>query len=98
MEAPEHLVKVIHTEAERLAESLQTLPPEAWSTPSACALWEVGDVVAHLVFVAEFYADVIARGVRGDDVAMHAFPGLIWRSGRPSMRTSARRLSPIGSV
>jgi uncharacterized protein (TIGR03083 family) len=76
MEAPENLVKVIHTEAERLAESLQTLPPEAWSTPSACALWEVGDVVAHLVFVAEFYADVIARGVRGDVSPPARFPGI----------------------
>ena len=76
MEAPEHLVKIIQTEAEQLAESLQTLPPEAWSTPSACTLWEVGDVVAHLVFVAEFYADVIARGVRGDVSPPARFPGI----------------------
>jgi len=76
MEAPENLVKVIQTEAERLAESLQTLPPEAWSAPSACDLWEVGDVVGHLVFVAEFYADVIARGVRGDVSPPARFPGI----------------------
>jgi uncharacterized protein (TIGR03083 family) len=76
MEAPENLVKIIQTEAEQLAESLQTLPPEAWSTPSACDLWEVGDVVAHLVFVAEFYADVIARGVRGDVSPPARFPGI----------------------
>jgi len=76
MEAPENLVKVIQTEAERLTESLQTLSPEAWSTPSACDLWEVGDVAAHLVFVAEFYADVISRGVRGDVSPPERFPGI----------------------
>jgi uncharacterized protein (TIGR03083 family) len=76
MEAPAHLVQVIHTEAERLAASLQTLAPAAWSLPSACALWEVGDVVAHLVFVAEFYADVLTRGVRGDVSPPARFPGI----------------------
>lgn len=76
MEVPGNLVTVIQTEAEWLAEFLQALPPEAWSTPSACNLWEVGDVVAHLVFVAEFYADVIARGVRGDVSPPARFPGI----------------------
>ena len=38
MDAPENLVKVIQAEAEWLTEYLHTLPPEAWGTPSACAL------------------------------------------------------------
>jgi len=76
MEAPENLVKVIQTEAGRLTEYLQTLAPEAWSKPSACDLWEVGDVVAHLVFVAEFYRDVIDRGMRGNVSPPERFPGI----------------------
>jgi uncharacterized protein (TIGR03083 family) len=76
MGTPESLVKVIQTEAEELADYLQALPPESWSTPSACDLWEVGDVVAHLVFVAEFYADVIHKGVRGDVSPPARFPGI----------------------
>jgi uncharacterized protein (TIGR03083 family) len=76
MEAPENLVKVIQTEAGRLTESLQTLAPEAWSKPSACDLWEVGDVVVHLVFVAEFYGDVIDQGRRGKVSPPERFPGI----------------------
>ena len=45
---------------------LHALPQEAWSRPSACAQWQVQDVVAHLVLGAEFYAESIARGLRGD--------------------------------
>jgi uncharacterized protein (TIGR03083 family) len=66
MNAPADLVTVFHSEAERLAQHLDTLPPTAWTLPSACEGWEVRDVVGHLTFIAEFYADVIARGVQGD--------------------------------
>jgi uncharacterized protein (TIGR03083 family) len=66
MDAPAHLVAVFHAEAERLAQYLDTLPPDAWTQPSPCERWEVRDVVGHLTFLAEFYADVIARGVQGD--------------------------------
>jgi uncharacterized protein (TIGR03083 family) len=66
MDAPTDLVTVFHAEAERLAQYLGTLPPDAWTQPSACEGWAVRDVVGHLTFVAEFYADVIARGVQGD--------------------------------
>ncbi len=66
MDTPEHLVEVLQVETERLTQYLQTLPPDAWSRPSACDLWEVRDVVGHLTWVAEFYADTIARGVHGD--------------------------------
>ena len=36
------------------------------TTLSACALWEVRDVVAHLIFAANYYTDCITRGLRGD--------------------------------
>lgn len=59
-------VTLIQTEAERLVQYLSTLPPEAWCRPSACAEWEVRDVIAHLIEVARFYQRVIARGVQGE--------------------------------
>jgi len=66
MDASADLVPVFHAEAERLAQYLDTLLPEAWTQPSPCVGWEVRDVVGHLTFIAEFYVDVIARGVQGD--------------------------------
>src|SRR5438128_5464149 len=66
MDAPEDTVQLILAESERLTQYLTTLPPAAWSTPSACERWEVRDVVAHLALEAEGYTDMIARGVQGD--------------------------------
>lgn len=66
MDAPTDLVTVFHAEAERLAQYLDTLPPNAWTQPSACENWAVRDVVAHLTWAIEFYTDTIARGVQGD--------------------------------
>ena len=59
-------VELVQSEAERLQTYLQTLPHDAWIRPSACDLWTVADVVAHLDFVAEFWIDTISRGVQGD--------------------------------
>ena len=59
-------VTVLQTEFERLQQFLAALPQAAWTTPSACALWEVRDVVAHLVFAADYYTDCITRGLQGD--------------------------------
>jgi uncharacterized protein (TIGR03083 family) len=59
-------VKVLEAESERLKQYLQALPAEAWTKPSACAQWQVQDVVAHLVGVAEFYASAASRGLQGD--------------------------------
>jgi uncharacterized protein (TIGR03083 family) len=56
----------LRAESERFTQYLRTLPAEAWSRPSACTQWQVQDVVAHLVGVAEFYADTVARGLQGD--------------------------------
>jgi uncharacterized protein (TIGR03083 family) len=59
-------VTVLQSETARITQYLMSLPPKAWSRPSACEAWQVQDVVAHLVGVAEFYADNIARGLQGD--------------------------------
>jgi uncharacterized protein (TIGR03083 family) len=59
-------VTVIQTESERLKQYLPALPQDAWTQPSACALWEVHDVVAHLITAANLYTDCITRGLRGD--------------------------------
>src|SRR5215475_8813022 len=66
MHAPEDTVQLISAESERLTQSLTTLPPAAWRTPSACERWEVRDVVAHIAMETEGYTDVIARSVQGD--------------------------------
>jgi uncharacterized protein (TIGR03083 family) len=66
MDAPASLVTLIQSEAARLTQYLHTLPPDAWTRPSACERWEVCDVVGHLTWIAEFYADTISRGVQGD--------------------------------
>src|SRR5215510_9307775 len=67
-------VTVVQTESERLAQYLAALPEEAWSTPSACALWEVRDVVAHLIDAANSYIDWITRGLQGDISAPTGWP------------------------
>jgi uncharacterized protein (TIGR03083 family) len=70
-------VTVVQTESERLAQYLAALPEEAWSTPSACALWEVRDVVAHLIDAANSYIEWITRGLQEDTSAPtgHPAPG-----------------------
>jgi uncharacterized protein (TIGR03083 family) len=66
MEALAAHVALMQAEAERLAQYLAALLPDAWRQPSACQGWEVRDVVAHLVEVAQFYVRTITRGVQGD--------------------------------
>jgi uncharacterized protein (TIGR03083 family) len=66
METPTHVVQVLRGEVERLTQYLQTLPPDAWRRPSACALWEVRDVVGHLTAMAERFRGTVSRAVRGD--------------------------------
>ncbi len=54
------------SESEAFQEYLKGLPAEAWSKQSACDLWQVHDVVAHLIGNAEFYAGTVERGLRGE--------------------------------
>lgn len=53
-------------EAERLASYLGSLSPEGWDHSTACDLWQVGDVVGHLVWIGEFYVTFITRALAGD--------------------------------
>ena len=56
----------LRAESQRFHDYLSALPAESWNAQSACDLWEVGHVVAHLVGVAEFYATTVERGVEGN--------------------------------
>jgi uncharacterized protein (TIGR03083 family) len=69
------LATVVQTESERLQQYLTALPADAWTKPSACALWDIRDVVAHLSAIAHGYTDRITRGLRGDTSPLPAgFP------------------------
>ena len=60
------LVTVLQTEFERLKHYLVALPQDAWTKPSACALWEIRDVVVHLITGIEAYTHRITRARHGD--------------------------------
>jgi uncharacterized protein (TIGR03083 family) len=74
MDGSTETVKIMQAECTRLHQYLSTLPPEAWCQPSACAHWQIQDVVAHLVGVAEFYTDTLSRGLHGDTTPPEGFP------------------------
>ncbi len=59
-------VKLLQSESQRFQQYLCELPENAWSKQSACDLWRVDDVVAHLVGNAEFYAATVERGLKGE--------------------------------
>src|ERR671932_694880 len=66
MDAFADRVHVLQAESERIKQYLHALPPEAMTQPSACTQWQVQDVVAHLIGVAETYASSVSRGLKGD--------------------------------
>jgi uncharacterized protein (TIGR03083 family) len=76
MKEIESMYQLIKSESQRIVQYLEALPDEAWSKPSACDAWTVGDVVGHLVFVAEFYSENISRGVQGDTSASKFFSSI----------------------
>ena len=59
-------VRLIRDQSQRLVEYLVALSPEALSQSSACADWTVADVVGHLTWAGEGFADAISRGIQGD--------------------------------
>jgi uncharacterized protein (TIGR03083 family) len=59
-------VPVVQSEVDGLAQFLDTLSADEWQHPSACDLWTVRDVVAHLIWAADFYTDTVSRGIQGD--------------------------------
>ena len=74
MDSSETLVQLVQLESERLYQYLSSLPADAWSRSSACEPWEVGDVVAHLIFWAELYANSIRQAVQGDISPLEGCP------------------------
>ena len=63
-------LNVLIEESERLKQYFRALPPEVLTKPSACTQWQVQDVIAHLVGVAEFYANAVHRGLQGETSAL----------------------------
>src|SRR5438128_785474 len=81
MSTQAELVTVIQTESERLQQYLAALTADAWTKPSACALWEVRDVVAHLIRVPNAYMVRITGGLRGDTSPPEGGPAPhIWKT------------------
>ena len=68
------LVDLIKSESERLKEYVSALPPAALERPSPCERWNVGEVIAHLIWFAEIYGGMMERGLRGDLSATEGFP------------------------
>ena len=60
------VIELISAEASQLRAFLANLGPEAWASPSACAGWVVGDVVAHLTQGARTWSEAITRAIAGD--------------------------------
>ncbi len=62
----ERRVAVAKQLAENIRQYLGELTPEQWELPSACAEWQVRDVVSHLLGGAERQAESMERGRGGD--------------------------------
>jgi len=62
----EHRVEVAKRLAANIRKYLGELTPEQWELPSACAEWQVRDVVSHLIGGAERQAESMERGRGGD--------------------------------
>lgn len=68
------VVECCRAGGERLVRYLSLLPSESWQNPSACAGWEIQDVVGHLSWGAELYVRAISRGVKGDTSPEEGYP------------------------
>ncbi len=62
----EQRVAVAKGLAANIREYLGKLTPQQWELPSACAEWQVRDVVSHLIGGAERQAESMERGRGGD--------------------------------
>jgi len=89
-------VTVLQTEFERLKQYLAALPADAWTTPSACALWEVRGVVAHLTMGIEGFTLRITRGLQGETSPPEGLPSPhLWQTlAQEERRQRALRLAP----
>lgn len=66
MEDLSNRIALIRRLAGRIQGFLAGLPEEALCRPSACDLWEVRDVLGHLIGGAERQIDSLRRGLKGD--------------------------------
>ena len=66
MALPQPRIQLLKSESDRLKGYLGALPVDAWSNPTACAAWEVRDVVAHMVMGGEMFTGNISRGLAND--------------------------------
>jgi uncharacterized protein (TIGR03083 family) len=64
--ATTEVIDLISSEASQLQGFMTDLDPEAWSRPSACAGWTVGDVFAHVTQGADTWSETITRAIAGD--------------------------------
>ena len=76
IESSKVLVDLIKSESERLKVYVSALSPEALERPSPCERWNVGEVVAHLIWFAEIYGGMMERGLRGDLSPTEGFPAV----------------------
>lgn len=89
MEAYQKRLGHLLAASEDLKGYLAGLPTPAWSRPSACDQWQIADVVAHLVMVAESYTSNVSRGLRGES---HAPPGRV-PAGSDTGASAAERIA-----
>jgi len=77
-EGRDNLVRAVRQEAKRFFELAS--PPDVWEQPTACANWQVRDVVGHLVDTTESYfvAFDAARG-HGEAEPAYGLPGMAAR-------------------
>jgi uncharacterized protein (TIGR03083 family) len=59
-------VNLVMRESAQLKSFVNSLPPHAWDVPTACELWNVRDLIAHLVFSMNYQMGMISRGLNGD--------------------------------
>ena len=67
-------IELITAETGRLREYLRGTGPEEWGLDSPCEGWTVGDVIGHLGWAAEFFADAISQGRSGITSAPEGLP------------------------
>lgn len=75
----------IATERRRLADDLETLTPEQWSTPSQCAAWDVRQAAVHTLLplsqsTPQFFARMIRSRFDLDRMAINGTAELAERT------------------
>ncbi|MDH3599324.1 MAG: maleylpyruvate isomerase family mycothiol-dependent enzyme [Candidatus Tectomicrobia bacterium] len=59
-------IPVVVRQTERMLQAMRAWPETHWSRPTYCPDWTAADAVAHLVTGADFYAQVVTSGCRGN--------------------------------